>query len=146
MERFDKQDVALELLDAAVSEHLDYARHFAAYNLAAVAEELLSKLLRCSGKTDSSDLKIGAVKAMSKALGQPEGEDKTWRQLFFKLKNTIKHMDRKSDRYFDANIETSARQKIGDVVSNLERLGLAKSTQVRRFNEYRVNRQRQNVL
>lgn len=146
MKRFDKRDVALELLDAAVSEHLDHARHFAAYNLAAVAEELLSKLLRCSGRTDSSDLKIGAVKAMSKVLGQPEGEDRAWRQLFFKLKNMIKHMDQQSDRYVDANIETSARQKIGDAVSNIERLGLTKSTQVRRFDEHRLSRHRQNAL
>lgn len=146
MERFDKRDVAVELLDAAVSEHLDHARHFAAYNLAAVAEELMSKLLKCSGKADSSDLKVGAVKAMSRALDQPEGEDKAWRKLFFRLKNTIKHMDNQSDRYFDANIETGARQKIGDAIRNLERLGLTKSLQVRRFDEYRLNRHRQNAL
>lgn len=138
MKIIDKRDVAVELLDAAVSEHLDSARHFAAYNLAAVAEELMSKLLKCSRKTDSSDLKIGAVKAMSKALGQPEGDDKTWRKLFFKLKNTIKHMDGQADRYFDANIETGARQKIGDAIGNLEKLGLAKSSQVLRFDKHRL--------
>ena len=146
MKKFDKRDVAVELLDAAVSEYLDHARHFAAYNLAAVAEELTSKLLKCSGKTDSSDLKIGAVTAMSRALGQPEGEDKTWRKLFFRLKNTIKHMDNQADRYFEANIETDARQKIGDAVGNLEKLGLTKSSDVRRFDEYRLRRQRQNAL
>ncbi len=106
----------------------------------------MSKLLKCSGKADSSDLKVGAVKAMSRALDQPEGEDKAWRKLFFRLKNTIKHMDNQSDRYFDANIETGARQKIGDAIRNLERLGLTKSLQVRRFDEYRLNRHRQNAL
>jgi hypothetical protein len=146
MKRFDKRDVALEMLDAAVSEHLDHARHFAAYNLAAVAEELLSKLLKCSRKADSSDLKIGAAKAMSRALGQPEGEDNAWRKLFFKLKNTIKHMDGASDRLFDANIEVSARQKIGDAVSNLNKLGFDKSPQVLRFDEHRLSRHRQNAL
>lgn len=137
MRRYDKSDVAIELLDAALSEHLDHARHFAAYNLAAVSEELMSKLLKCSGNTDSADLKIGAMKAMSKALGQPEGEERIWRKALFKLKNTIKHMDNETERYFEANIETSARQKIGDAIGNLERLGLSKSQQVRRFYEHR---------
>ena len=49
MKSYDKRDVALELLDAAVSEHLDHSRHFAAYNLAAVAEELLFERRSCSG-------------------------------------------------------------------------------------------------
>lgn len=146
MKKYDKLDVAVELLDAAVSEHLDHSRHFAAYNLAAVAEELTSKLLKCSGRTDSSDLKIGAVKAMNKALGQPEGEDKAWRKIFFNLKNTIKHMDNKAGRYFEANIEMDARRKVGDAVSNLEKLGLAKSSEVRRFDEHRLQRHRQNVI
>lgn len=140
MKKYDKCDVAVEMLDAAISEYFDHARYFAAYNLAAVAEELMSKLLKCSGKLDSSDLKIGALKEISKALGQPEGESNIWRKLLFRLKNTIKHMDNHVDRHFEANIETDARQKIGDAVSNLEKLGMVKSSEVRRFDEYRLCR------
>jgi hypothetical protein len=62
------------------------------------------------------------------------------------LKNSIKHIDGTSDRYVDANIETSARQKIGDAVGNFERLGLTKSAQVRRFDECRLARHRWNAL
>ena len=139
MKRFDKRDVAIELLDAAVTEHLDHERHFAAYNLAAVAEELMSKLLRLSGKNDSSTLKIGAVKAMSQAQHQTSGDDSAWRKLFFRLKNTIKHMDNEADRFFEANIEANARQKIIDAIFNLEKLSLDKSPDVRRFDAYRLN-------
>jgi hypothetical protein len=140
MKTYDKRDVAEELLDAAVIEHLDYGRHFAAYNLAAVAEELLSKFLSIEGKSDSSQLKIGMVKAMSCALAHPEGEDKAWRKKFFALKNWIKHMDSKDDRYIDANIEVSARQKLCNAVANLERLGLRKSKQVDRFSVHLLQR------
>jgi hypothetical protein len=128
MKRFDKRDVATELLDAAITEYLDHARHFAAYNLAAVSEELTSKLLRLSGQKDSVSLKLGALKAMTDALHQIELHQRVWWKELFRLKNTIKHMDNEADRFFDANIEDSARQKIGDAVGNVVRLGLPKST------------------
>lgn len=146
MKRFDKRDVAIELLDAAVTEHLDHARHFAAYNLAAVAEELMSKLLRLAGKKDSVTLKIGAVKTMSQALRQTDGGERAWRKLFFRLKNTIKHMDNEADRFFEANIETNARHKISDVIFNMEKLGLSKSPDVRRFDAYRVSLKSEKAL
>lgn len=147
MKEFDKQNnVAVELLDAAVTEHLDHGRHFAAYNLAAVAEELMAKLLNCSRKKSSSDVKIGAVKAMSRALGQPEGNDKAWRRSFHMLKNTMKHMNSRWDQFFHANIQADARRKIGDAVDNLERLGLPKSIQVRRYDTYRQNRDHEDDL
>lgn len=139
MRRIDKWDVATELLDAAITEHLDHARHFAAYNLAAVSEELTSKLLRLSGRIDSTGLKVGALKAMTEALRQPEPERRTWRKALFGLKNALKHMDSEGDRFFEANIEVSARQKIGDAIGNIERLGIAKSVQVRRFDTRRLD-------
>ena len=144
MKRVDKRDIAIEMLDAAVSEHLDHGRHFAAYNLAAVAEELLSKFVRRAGLKDSSTLKIGAVKAMNQALGYPKGVDKVLRKAFFETKNAIKHMDtnQETDRYITANIETGARHKIGDAVRNLEKLGWSKSALLTRFAKHRKNTQR----
>ena len=138
MKRYDKRDVAVELLDAAITEYLDHRRYFAASNLAAVAEEHFSKLLRLDGKRDPSQRKIGMVKEMSRALGQCEGDDKSWFKLFSALKNTLKHMDSEADRHFDANIEASARQKIGDAVRALQMLGLNQSASVRRFDQDRL--------
>jgi len=138
MKRFDKRDVATELLDAAITEHLDHARHFAAYNLAAVSEELTSKLLRLCGRSDSTSLKIGALKSMTEVLRQTEPDHRIWWKELFRLKNTIKHMDGGADSFFDANIEDSARQKIGDAIGNVERLGIAKSLQVQRFDARRL--------
>ena len=138
MERIDKRDVAMELLDAAISEHLDHARHFAAYNLAAVSEELTSKLLRFSGKKDATALKIGALRVMAQTLQQPATDERVWWKQIFGLKNTIKHMDGEADRFFDANIEASARQKIGNAIGNAERLHIAKSSQVQRFDAHRL--------
>lgn len=139
MQRFDKRDVATELLDAAITEYLDHARHFAAYNLAAVSEELTSNMLRLRGRIHSTGLKFGALKAMTEVLRQiPPGDRVWWRELF-RLKNTIKHMDGGADRFFDANIENNARQKIGDAIANAERLGITKSSQVKRFDVHRFD-------
>jgi hypothetical protein len=114
MKRFDKHEVASEFLDATITEHLDYARHFAVPNLAAVSEEVTSKLLRLRGRMDSTSLKIGALKAMTEALRQTAPDQRIWWRALFRLKNTIKQMDSKTDRFFDAHIEASARQEIGD--------------------------------
>jgi hypothetical protein len=145
MKQFDKQDVATELLDAAITEHLDHARHFAAYNAAAVSEELTSKLLRLCDKKDSASLKIGALKAMTNVLHQTEPDQRIWWKELFRLKNTIKHMDRESDRFFEANIEVSARQKIGDAIGNAVRLGITKSSQVLRFEARRLDSRTQDA-
>ena len=139
MKRFDKRAVATELLDAAITEHLDHARHFAAYNLAAVSEELTSRLLRLSGQNDSASLKFGALKAMTDALHQIEPHQRVWWKELFRLKNTIKHLDNEADRYFDANIEVNARQKIIDAIGNVVRLGMPKSPEVRRFDAHRLD-------
>jgi hypothetical protein len=138
MKRFDKRDVATELLDAAITEHLDHARHFAAYNLAAVSEELTSTLLRLCGRRDSTSLKIGALKAVTQALQQTKPDHRTWWRELFRLKNTIKHMYGRADRFFDTNIDDGARRKIGDAIGNLERLGIAKSWQVQKFDAHRL--------
>ena len=47
-------------------------------------------------------------------------------------------MDGKMDRFFEAHIEVSARQKIGDAISNFERLDTAKSQEVQLFNAHRL--------
>jgi hypothetical protein len=138
MKRTDKRDVAMELLDAAITEHLDHARHFAAYNLAAVSEELTSRLLRFSGKVDSTALKISALNVMNRALRHPATDKRVWWRHLFRLRNSIKHMDREADRFFDVNIEVSARQKIGDAIGNVERLSIAKSSEVQRFDAHRL--------
>ncbi len=138
MKQFDKRDVATELLDAAITEHLDHARHFAAYNLAAVSEELTSKLLRLLGQKDSASLKLGALKAMTDVLHQTEPNHRVWWKELFRLKNTIKHMDNEADRFFDAHIEVSARQKIVDAIGNVARLGMPKSPEVQRFDAHRL--------
>jgi len=138
MKEFNKRDIASEFLDAAIEEHLDHAHHFAAYNLAAVSEELTSKLLQLRGRTDSTSGKIGALKSMTEALGQPVPDHRIWWRALFRLKNTIKHLDSHADQFFDANIEVAARQKIGDAIGNVEKLGLAKSTLIHRFNACRM--------
>jgi hypothetical protein len=142
MKRIDKRDVATELLNAAITEHLDPAPHFAAYNLAAVSEELTSKLLRLCGRKDSTSLKIGALKAMSEVLQQTETNHRIWWRELFRLKNAIKHIDGGADRFFDTNIENSARQKIGAAIGNVERLGITKSPQVQRFDALRLTSRR----
>jgi hypothetical protein len=139
MKRVDKRDVAMQLLDAAITEYLDYARHFAAYNLAAVSEELTSKLLGLSGQCDATSLKMGALKAMTDVLHQTTPGHRVWWRELFRLKNTIKHMDGEENRFFEANIDASARQKIGDAIGNAGRLGIAKSPQVRRFDARRLD-------
>lgn len=138
MKRTDKRDVAMELLDAAITEHLDHARYFAAYNLAAVSEELTSKLLRFSGRRDTTTLKMGALNVMTRALRQTATDERVWWRQLFRLKNTIKHMDGEADRFFEANIEDSARHKIGDAIGNVARLSIAKSSQVQWFDAHRL--------
>jgi hypothetical protein len=139
MKRFDKRDIATELLDAAITEHLDHARYFAAYNLVAVSEELTSKLLRLCDQSDSTSLKIGALNAMTRALQQTAPEQRIWWKELFRLKNTIKHMDGKADRCSSTPTSRTVRdKKIGDAIGNVERLGIAKSSQMQRFDAHRL--------
>ena len=49
MKNIDKIQIAEEMMTAAIVEYLEHRRHYAAINLAGVAEELYGKLVRISG-------------------------------------------------------------------------------------------------
>ncbi len=121
MKTVDKIQIAEEMMTAAIVEYRDHYRHFAAINLAGVAEELYGKLLRISGKKTFRDEII-------KSVLDDEKDDfldiKTMRKAVNLCKNAIKHMDSVNDRFIRLNAREQAIHAINEAMQNRDRLSL----------------------
>lgn len=135
METVDKLDIAKEMLDAAIDEYLDHQRYYAAYNLAAVAEEILGKFVRLNGGKDALTSSVESVKMVNAALKGDELSDKEWKKLIRSKKNSIKHMDSENDRYIESNISDEVRWMISDAVKNFDALNLITTQNIERYFE-----------
>ena len=133
MEKVNKLEIAKEMLDAAIDEYLDHQRHFAAYNLAAIAEELLGKFVRLNGGKDALSQSVESVKLVNKALKGDELSDKEWKKEISKLKNSIKHIDSGNDRHINTNISDEVKWKINDAVKNFDTLNLDTTQNIERY-------------
>ena len=135
LRRTDKLDIADEMLDAAISEFLDAQRHFAAMNLAGVAQELYGRQVRLTGLTDQIQETIRAANMFAEMHGASVS-DKEWWEIAGRPKNSIKHFDSESDRHVHLDAEDEARFMIGDAISEHDKLDRINSSDVERFNEY----------
>jgi len=133
MEKVDKLDIAKEMLDAAIDEYLDHQRYFAAYNLAAVSEEILGKFVRLNGGKDALTKSVENVKIVNSALKGGDLPDKKWKKIIRDKKNSIKHMDSENDRYIESNISDEVRWMINDAVKNFDALNLKTTQNIERY-------------
>jgi len=136
---YSKLTVALEYLEAAIEEREIHQRYFAAMNLAAVAEELLGKMVRVSGKIDQLTT---AVNLVSKIQENVKGlfdlgfeNKKELKKILGNSKNSIKHMDSAGDSnaklYF--KIEDESKWHIQAAIRNLNILEVPQPVAVSKF-------------
>lgn len=139
MNEYSKIKIAIEYLEAAIEERDYHQRYFAAMNLAAVAEELLGKVVRVNGKTDqltkTVDTLTGIQKFEVEHLGWQERSRKDLKKILGSTKNSIKHMDSIFDQnaklYF--NVEDESKWLIQAAIRNLDILKIYHSGTVKAF-------------
>lgn len=139
MIEYPKLPIALEYLEAAIEEREIHQRYFAAMNLAGVAEELLGKHIRISGKQDQLTEVIDSLSfindSLANKLGWPERSRKDLKNLMASTKNSIKHMDTANEStaklYFD--VKDESKWLIQAAIRNLDILGIEYSGTVRSF-------------
>lgn len=131
MRSYSKVHIALELLEAAIAEREFHGRHFAAMNLAGVAEELLGKMVRLSGKVDQ---RTSAINLLFDIQAKLRGiydfgidhDQSAISKLLNRPKNSIKHLDSRAE--LDANLFFEVEQEsiwlIQGAIRNLELLDL----------------------
>ena len=136
---YSKLTVALEYLEAAIDEREVHQRYFAAMNLAGVAEELLGKMIRVTGKTDQLTT---AVNLVSKIQENVKGlvnlgfeNKKELKKILGSSKNSIKHMDNVGDSnaklFF--RVEDESIWQIRAAIRNLDILEIPQSVAVSKF-------------
>src|SRR5690606_35235377 len=99
MEKFDKLDIADEMLESAIEAYWDAQKYFPALHLAGAAQEIYGKWLRINGGQDFSSMMLDhAGKIFEEPIDRKaiKKEDK-------RPKNSIKHMDSELDRFARLN-------------------------------------------
>lgn len=134
-ERFDKLCIADEMLDAAI-EAFFAGRCFAAVNNAGVAQELYAKMLSLQRLGTYRDQLIGVADTLTLRAGMEGLPVGHWNREAGRLKNAIKHIDNKEDRYVEADAQDEARSGIFEAIGERDRLDRPHSPVVDRFCEY----------
>lgn len=136
---YSKLTVALEYLEAAIEEREIHQRYFAAMNLAGVAEELLGKMIRVTGKTDQLTTVVNLVSKIQENVKDHFNlgfeNKKELKKILGSSKNSIKHMDSENDSnaklFF--KVEDESIWQIRAAIRNLNILEIPQSVAVSKF-------------
>ncbi len=140
MHSYSKTEIATEILEAAIAERELHGRHFAAMNLAAVAEEIFGKMARIEGREDQRTHAIDQLmKLQAKLDGMFDFGFDNDRQNLSKMlnssKNSIKHLNSRSDMNAELffQVEQESIWQIQGAIRNLEVLDLPIPELVKEF-------------
>jgi hypothetical protein len=132
----DKLDIAYEMLDGAINALLDFKQYFVATNLAGVAEELYGYVIQFDGGTNSQK---GLVD-LAKVLGGADASDKLVNKSLYDasvmVKNSIKHIYSKEDRFLEVDAQDEARSAINCALTNHSLLEREFTPTIQRFYEF----------
>jgi len=137
MEKFDKLAIADEMLESAIESYLDNEKYFSALHLAGAAQEIYGKWLRIKGEQDFSIMILNEVAKFSDSLLDRKAikkEDK-------RPKNSIKHMDNKSDRYAFLNPQLDAFYVMSEALTEYMMLKREETANIIRFKKYLIQTQ-----
>ena len=138
MDRFDKLDIADEMLESAIGSYLDAKKYFPALHLAGAAQEIYGKWLRIKGGQDFSTMMLNHAEKM---LDEPL-DRKAVKKADKRPKNSIKHMDNQSDRFADLNPQLDSFMAISEAVTEYLMLKRPETANIARFKSYLVNSQK----
>lgn len=134
MQKFDKLDIADEMLESAIESYLDAENYFSALHLAGAAQEIYGKWLRINGEQNFSKMMLNqAEKIFNEPIDRKaiKREDK-------RPKNSIKHMDNKSDRFAHLNPQLDSFVVISEAVIEYLMLKRSETSNITRFKNYLI--------
>ena len=132
MEKFDKLDIADEMLESAIESYLDGKKYFSALHLAGAAQEIYGKWIRINGGKDHTTTMLDLYESSSSEVidrKKVKNEDK-------RAKNTIKHFDNKDDRYALLNPNLDSFMLITEAVTEYIKLERNETPNIIRFKAF----------
>ena len=133
--RYNKLDIADEMLDAAISAFFDTKQYFVAINLAGVAEDLFGGFVEANGGKHGKNelIKLASEIAAMEHSGSLSHAD--WMKIANHNKNHIKHLNslEPEQLFVDLDAEDEARAAIGMAIANHDKLNRVPSQAVQRF-------------
>lgn len=118
-----KITIAIEYLETAATLCKYELNHFSAIHLAAAAEEISGKACRIAGERSNFDELRDKVQSTLLAL-KIDFTEKDLRDVFYDVKNSIKHMDSRTDAMVNIDLKQELIHYILSAYRNFEKLGL----------------------
>lgn len=136
--KVDKLEIADELLETAIENHLDGKKYFASLHLAGAAQEIYGKWLRLNGGQSYQNFILDQASKHLKPYGIVVDENckKSIKEMDNNPKNTIKHLDNKNERYAELNPENDSFSKITEAIMDYSFLIRTETNNIKRFKEY----------
>ena len=127
---FTKLELAVHQLDRAIQILLDEKDAVCSITLAGAAEEILGDMVKLQGGTSAHQEIIDECVSLSKRTTGETTRASDFHEIFAYYRNELKHLRQGSD--ISVNAEC-AYPIIEQAISNLDRLGESRSSQVNRF-------------
>ena len=121
------------MLDASIDEFLINKRYFAAMNLAGVAQEIYGKWLRVNREIDLRSQLFDQCEKIFRSEGAEKFDRKKTNKQDNHIKNSIKHLNSKNDRYLNVDIELESFILIMEAVANHKQLNRMMTSNIESF-------------
>ncbi len=133
---YRRVDLASEQLGVAFRLFLDERSYAAALTLAGAAEEVLGRAVEHKGKKSSLQEQYEMMAPLDEMLKGKPLKYSQYADEMNEARNALKHMRSPDEITFTADLEMAAVWMLARASSNYERLGLEKTDDMRRFEDW----------
>lgn len=135
----NKQDIAMQYLDLALSEYIKGKNPYCVLHLAGAAEEMLGKLVQLKNKRNALAAAIDRMQSWWRISGAAiaSGED---RKRILHAKNGIKHIDGVNDLELRLDVSYEIKETIRRALQNFNQLNISQSPAILAYYQHEKNR------
>ncbi|MCM5508650.1 MULTISPECIES: hypothetical protein [unclassified Vibrio] len=129
LETYNKQDLAIEHLNLALSLYVKNENMASVIHLAGAAEEMLGKIVALHDKENSKDALFRQMRTWwQQVLNTDTPKNSVLDKTVLNAKNTVKHINGKEDLTVELDLKKQARQLLDRAVQNYHKIPGLKNT------------------
>jgi hypothetical protein len=135
MKQIDKLDIADEFLEQSIESYLDHSRYVSAIHLAGAAQEIYETLIKGNREQNFSTIVLNQLEKHAKSSGSDFDRNEIL-QCGRYPRNSVKHMDKKNDRFTYINPEIEAMTLVLEAITDAMLLKKKETENIKRFKEH----------
>ena len=134
----NKQEIAIQHLNLALSEYTKSNNLYSVIHLAGAAEEMLGTIVKIHKKQKALERAVDWMQSWRKIIGK-ENKRKDDAKHILKVKNGVKHLDGKKDMELTADIGYECKEIIRRALENFNQLQIQITPEILAYYQHERN-------